>query len=143
MIKNQTNPYFIKELSTGYVVLTDTQYFLWYILFLAKEHTTKLHFMTPDVKEKLLKEMSWVSEACSIAFGADKINLEMLGNGDSHAHWHILPRHNGDTPKPGPIWWVDPAIVYADETAPSDEELKTIKKKLNIAIDNVIYKYTH
>lgn len=42
--------------------------------------------MTPDVKEKLLKEMSWVSEACSIAFGADKINLEMLGNGDSHAH---------------------------------------------------------
>ncbi|CAJ1200835.1 hypothetical protein CPR19088_GLDEOEPO_00815 [Companilactobacillus paralimentarius] len=86
MIKSQTNPYFVKELSTGYVVLADTQYFPGYTLFLAKEHITELHFMMPDVKEKFLKEMSWVSEACSIAFDADKMNLEMLGNGDSHAH---------------------------------------------------------
>ncbi|WP_338231391.1 HIT family protein [Companilactobacillus muriivasis] len=142
MIKNHKNPYFVKELSTGYVVLADSQYFRGYTLFLAKEHVTELHLMVPEVKDRFMKEMSWVSEACSIAFGADKMNIEMLGNGDSHAHWHIVPRHNGDTPKPGPIWWVDPEVMYADSTAPSSEDLLEMKKDLNKAIDDVMNKYT-
>lgn len=29
MIKNGTNPYFVKELETGYVVIGDNQHFRW------------------------------------------------------------------------------------------------------------------
>lgn len=141
LIKAHKNPYFVKELATGYVVLADTQYFRGYTLFLAKEHVTELHFMPPTLKAQFLKEMSWVSEACSIAFRADKMNIEMLGNGDSHAHWHILPRHHGDTPQPGPIWWVDPAIMYADDTTPAPNDLLEMKINLNHAIDEVLKKY--
>ena len=34
MIKEGTNPYFVKELKTGYVVIGDNQHFYGYTLFL-------------------------------------------------------------------------------------------------------------
>ncbi len=34
--------------------------------------------------------MSLVQEAVSKAFSAEKMNVELLGNGDAHAHWHIF-----------------------------------------------------
>ena len=42
MIKEHKNPYFVKELETGYVVLGDHQHFKGYTLFLCKEHKTEL-----------------------------------------------------------------------------------------------------
>ena len=42
MIKNGNNPYYVKELETGYVVIGDHQHFKGYTLFLCKEH--KLFF---------------------------------------------------------------------------------------------------
>lgn len=51
-IKEGRNPYFVKELETGYVVLGDHQYFKGYTLFLAKEHVTELHQMVPATKLK-------------------------------------------------------------------------------------------
>ena len=35
---------------------------------------------------KFLEEMSLVAEAVSKAFNCEKINYELLGNGDSHMH---------------------------------------------------------
>jgi diadenosine tetraphosphate (Ap4A) HIT family hydrolase len=140
-IENQQNPYFVRELATGYVVLGDSQYFRGYTLFLAKTHVTELHLMSPDVQLQFLQEMSWVSEACDQAFAADKMNVELLGNGDSHVHWHIFPRHKGDTPQPGPVWWVAPEVMYADETAPAAADLAQMKADLNHALDGVLSKY--
>ena len=37
MIKNGENPYFVKELETGYVVIGDHQHFKGYTLFLCKD----------------------------------------------------------------------------------------------------------
>ena len=55
--------------------------------------------------------MSLVQEAVSKAFSAEKMNVELLGNGDAHAHWHIFPRREGDMKGHGlngrgPVWWV-------------------------------------
>ena len=44
-IKNGKNPYFVKELNTGYVVIGDHQRIKGYSLFLCKEHATELHFL--------------------------------------------------------------------------------------------------
>ncbi|VDG20686.1 HIT family protein [Lactiplantibacillus mudanjiangensis] len=140
-IQQHQNPWFVRELTSGYVVLADSQYFKGYTLFLAKAHVTELHLMTPAQKTRFLIEMSWVAEACALAFHADKMNIEMLGNGDAHAHWHLFPRHLGDTPKPGPVWWVDPAIMYADTATPNATELATAKAALNQALDHVLAKY--
>ena len=43
MIKENTNPWFVKELETGYVVIGDYQHFKGYTLFLCKEHKTELY----------------------------------------------------------------------------------------------------
>ena len=68
LIKAGENPYFVKELETGYVVIGDHQYFEGYTLFLAKEHVTELHHLNPSIKLRFLEEMSIVQEAVSIAF---------------------------------------------------------------------------
>ena len=84
MIKNGTNPYFVKELETGYVVIGDNQHFKGYTLFLYKEHVNELYQLNHSTKLKFLEEMSLVAEAVQKAFKAEKMNYELLGNGDSH-----------------------------------------------------------
>ena len=86
MIKEGNNPYFVKELETGYVVLGDNQHFKGYTIFLYKQHATELHELDADFKLKFLEEMSLVGEAVSRAFPCEKMNYELLGNGDSHLH---------------------------------------------------------
>lgn len=68
MIKEGNNPYFVKELETGYVVLGDNQHFKGYTIFLCKEHKTELFQLDDSVKMKFLEEMSVVAEAVSKAF---------------------------------------------------------------------------
>ena len=81
MIREGTNPWFVKELETGYVVIGDNQHFKGYTLFLCKEHKTELFQLEHPVKLKFLEEMSVVAEAVSKAFEAEKMNYELLGNG--------------------------------------------------------------
>lgn len=96
MIEDGTNPYFVKELNTGYVVLGDHQYFKGYTIFICKYHKNEIFELDRDYKIKYLEEMSIVAEAVSNAFKCEKMNYELFGNGDSHLHWHLFPRNNGD-----------------------------------------------
>ncbi len=130
MIKNGTNPYFVKELETGYVVIGDHQYFKGYTLFLCKKHVTELHFLDENFRNKFLVEMALVAEAVYNAFDAEKINYECLGNGDSHLHWHLFPRKSGDMPQKGPVWWLPKEVMYDDKNKPSHDELEEMKLKL-------------
>lgn len=136
MIKEETNPYFVAELETGYVVIGDHQLFKGYTLFLCKHHKTELHFLDEDFKNKFLMEMSKVAEAVYNAFNPDKLNYELLGNGDSHMHWHIFPRRKSDAIN-GPVWWVDRDIMSSEEVKPSEDELETMKSKLYNALEEL------
>lgn len=93
MIQENKNPYFVRELKTGYVVLGDSQRFEGYTLLLCKEHATELHFLEPEFRNQFLQEMSLVAGAVYHAFHPDKLNYELLGVGNAvHMHWHIFPR---------------------------------------------------
>lgn len=135
MIKAGTNPYFVKELETGYVVLGDNQHFKGYTLFLRKDHQTELFQLDHTTKMKFLEEMSLVAEAAAKAFNADKMNYELLGNGDSHLHWHLFPRVDGDLESfgnngKGPVWWYPREKMYHNDTRPSEEELNEMRSRL-------------
>ena len=141
MIKNGKNPYFVKELETGYVVMGDNQYFKGYTLFLCKEHKTELFHLNHEFKMKFLEEMSIVAEAVYKAFNAEKINYELLGNGDTHLHWHLFPRIIGDLGEygsngKGPVWWYPMEKMYSDTNRPSEIELNEMKRKLLECLDN-------
>ena len=128
LIKQGKNPHFVKELETGYVVIGDGQYFKGYILFLAKEHVTELHQMEYATKIKFLEEMSIVQEAVAKAFQAEKMNIELLGNGDAHVHWHLFPRKAGDMKGyghngRGPVWWVPWEEMSSEEYQPKESDL--------------------
>ena len=128
LIKQGKNPHFVKELETGYVVIGDGQYFKGYTLFLAKEHVTELHQMEYETKIKFLEEMSIVQEAVAKAFQAEKMNIELLGNGDAHVHWHLFPRKAGDMKGyghngRGPVWWVPWEEMSSEEYHPKESDL--------------------
>ncbi|WP_297959160.1 HIT family protein [uncultured Ruminococcus sp.] len=137
MIKNGTNPYFVKELETGYVVIGDNQHFYGYTLFLYKHHGSKTELFHLDMAERarFMEEMTIVAEAAAVAFGAEKMNYELLGMGDAHLHWHLYPRRSGDIDGygnhgKGPVWWYPMEKMYSDDNRPSHEELEAMKEKL-------------
>ena len=135
LIKQDKNPHFVEELETGYVVIGDGQYFKGYTLFLAKEHVTELHQMEYETKIKFLEEMSIVQEAVAKAFQAEKMNIELLGNGDAHVHWHLFPRKAGDMKGyghngRGPVWWVPWEEMSSEEYQPKENDLLQLVNRL-------------
>ena len=143
MIKSNTNPYFVKELETGYVVIGDNQHFKGYTLFLCKQHKTELFYLEKDFRTKFLEEMSITAQAVENAFHAEKMNYECLGNGETHLHWHLFPRVSGDIETygnngKGPVWWYPMEKMYSDENRPSDTELNKMKSQLLYELEKLL-----
>ena len=145
MIKEGKNPYFVCELETGYVVLGDHQRFKGYTLFLCKEHVTELHQLPYDFKMKYLEEMALVAEAVFNVYKPNKMNYELLGNGDSHVHWHLFPRYDGDLDNygnngRGPVWWLPKEEMWNSKYKPSLSELKVQTVSLKNEISRLVNK---
>lgn len=137
------NPYFVKELKAGIVVLGWNQHFYGYTLFMCKQHTTELYDLEPDFQAEYLKEVVIVAEAVAKTFGADKMNYECLGNGDTHLHFHLFPRVNGDLGEygnngKGPVWWLPQNIMWSDDNIPCENRLESMKLKLNSKLDKLL-----
>ena len=145
MIKKGDNPYFVKELDTGYIVIGDNQHFYGYTLFLYKNHGNKTELFHLDNTEraKFLEEMTKVAEAVSKAFNAEKMNYELLGMGDAHLHWHLFPRKSGDIENygnngKGPVWWYPMEKMYSDDNRLSGDQLSDMKQKLLDELDKLL-----
>ena len=133
------NPFLVREMETGYVVLGDFQRFTGYTLFLCKTHATELHHLPQRTRELFLHEMALTAEAVDRAFHPDKLNYELLGVGrNRHMHWHIFPRREGDTPQPGPVWRLPAAELNDPRCRPSMPQLEDMKRRLNRALDEIL-----
>ncbi|MBE6070078.1 MAG: HIT family protein [Clostridium lundense] len=142
-IQQGKNPYFVMETKTGYVVIGDHQHFKGYTLFLCKEHKKELHELDEEYKMMFLKEMSLVATAVQKAFNADKMNYELLGNGDTHLHWHLFPRKEGDLGEygncgKGPVWWYPRDKMYDKSNCPDDKELYRMKELLELELNKIL-----
>lgn len=130
LIREDNNPLFVQELTTGYVVIGDYQFFHGYTLFLCKEHKQELHQLKPDFRKEYLWEMSLVAEAVFNAFKPKKLNYELLGNTDHHMHWHIFPRHANDPLPNRTVWNIAKEVRNAESAKPDDSTLERLKKEL-------------
>ncbi len=137
MIKDGKNPYFVKELQTGYVVIGDFQLYNGYSLFLSKDHATELHQLDSAVKKTFLNEMSLVAEAVFHAFNPVKLNYELLGNSDAHMHWHIFPRYADDPKLSSPVWVADYSKRRSESTRVEGEQLETLRSRLRSELDKL------
>ena len=136
-IERGENPYFVCALSTGYVVLGDHQRFQGYTLFLCKRHVTELYQLPWGFRTRFLQEMSLVAEAVAAVYRPEKMNYELLGNGDTHLHWHLFPRRPHDLEGygnngKGPVWWEE---MWNDAYRPSREQLAERTKQLREEIE--------
>lgn len=143
MIKNGANPYFVKELNTGYAVIGDNQHFRGYTLFLCKRHETELFYLDKDFAAEFMRETVLTAEAVKNAFGAEKMNYECLGQGDAHLHWHLYPRKTGDLDGygnngKGPVWWYPMDLMYSDDNRPDGAELREMKQKLLAELEKLV-----
>jgi diadenosine tetraphosphate (Ap4A) HIT family hydrolase len=130
MIAVDTNPWFVAELETGYVVLGDHQFFRGYTLLLGKVHVPELHDLPCPERQRFLHEMSEVAEAVFRWVRPRKLNYELLGNAEPHLHWHLFPRH-ADDPRPGgPPWLVEQSLRYGEAARPTPEALLALKHEL-------------
>jgi len=133
-IKNGTNPYFIKEMETGYAVLGDHQYFKGYSLLLCKIHASELHELEKPFRLKFLEEMSQVAEAVWKVYQPQKLNYELLGNTIQHMHWHITPRYKNDPMPTQPLWLIDRNIRYNEIYKPNLKILQTLTQQMRAVL---------
>jgi diadenosine tetraphosphate (Ap4A) HIT family hydrolase len=91
-----------------------------------------------DFKLKHLAEMSLVAEAVYNVFKPEKLNYELLGNGDTHVHWHLFPRVTGDTPTKGPVWWLPREEMWDDSKRPTETELTEMIDLLKHEIERLM-----
>ena len=135
-IKQSKNPYFVTELKTGYVVLGHNQYYKGYSLFFSKIHAEELHQLDHELKKQFLLDMTLLAEAIYKSFKPKKLNYELLGNTESHLHWHIIPRYKKDILPKIPVW-NNPEFLK-NKKRPSEAELRSLKKNLLKSFDQVL-----
>ncbi len=136
LIKKGKNKYFVKELPSGYVVLGDYQYYNGYSLLLSKTHTNELHKLDPKERTQFMEDMSLTAEAVYNAFKPNKLNYELLGNTDSHLHWHIFPRYKNDPQADRSVWVVPFSVRSAN--IPNEDKINKLKNKLLLEINKLI-----
>lgn len=107
-IERGEDPGFIAELSTGYAVLGDSQFFRGYSLFLCKTPAPDLEDLPRELRFEFLREMALVSEAVSTVLKPQKMNVESLGNVVPHLHFHLFPRYSTENEPTKPVWLCAP-----------------------------------
>ena len=127
LIEAKKNPCFVAELETGYVVLCDYQSYKGYTLFICKQHVAELHELAEPDRALFLMEMTKVAQSVYQAFHPNKLNYELLGNVNTHLHWHIIPRLRTDVSPNLPIW----ALPEENRSyIPTTQELSDLKNLL-------------
>lgn len=129
------NKYFVRELPSGYVVMGEFQFYRGYTIFISKTHAVELHEIPQGGRSQFLEDMATTAEAVYFAFKPKKLSYELLGNADSHLHWHLFPRY-ADDPKPNePVSVIPPEIRNTESTRPSPEELEKLKQQLGTVLE--------
>ena len=133
-IKNGVHAAFIAELSTGYAILGNSQFFRGYTLFLCKTPAPDLEDLPRDLRFQFLREMSLVSEAVSNVINPQKMNVESLGNMVPHLHFHLFPRQASEAEPLKPVWLCAPqgeaAAPFAFDAARDGELLENLRREI-------------
>jgi diadenosine tetraphosphate (Ap4A) HIT family hydrolase len=96
----------IADCGSTVAYLHDDQFFAGWVFLLLKRHATELWQLDAVERAALIEEVARVSRAVAMAFGAVKVNYELLGNQIAHIHWHLIPRSAADPAPRDPVWTV-------------------------------------
>lgn len=80
--------------------LQANQYVKGYCLLIANQHVREPYELSRADQPAFFQDLLLAGQALELAFGATKMNFEILGNSLPHLHAHLVPRYYGD-PAPG------------------------------------------
>jgi diadenosine tetraphosphate (Ap4A) HIT family hydrolase len=96
--------YTIADLRVSRLRLQPNQYVKGYCVLISNQHVREPYELNRADQQAFFQDMLDTGQALEIAFGATKMNFQILGNSVPHLHCHLEPRYYGD-PAPGrPIW---------------------------------------
>jgi len=109
----------IADCGSRIAYLHDDQFFGGWTFLVLKRHATELWQLEAAERTRLIEEITRVAQALGAAFGAVKMNYELLGNAIAHIHWHLIPRRADDPSPRQPVWTVahEPRRLAAGEMA--------------------------
>lgn len=90
----------IADLRVSRLRLSSNQWVPGYCVLIAKTHVREPHELPHDERIAFFEDLMQASAAIEREVGADKMNLQILGNSVPHLHAHLVPRFYGD-PAPG------------------------------------------
>jgi diadenosine tetraphosphate (Ap4A) HIT family hydrolase len=103
------NPMVVCQMSSGWLVLGDTQVTPGYSILLSDPVVLDLNSLSMEDRVAFLRDMSIIGDALLDVTGAMLINYEILGNAERALHAHIVPRYadEPDETRRRPIWFSD------------------------------------
>jgi len=120
----------IANLGMTRAYLHDDQFFTGWTVLVLQRHATELFHLTPTERMQLMEDVNQVAKALARAYGAKKINYELLGNQLPHIHWHIIPRLANDPAPLEPVWRVPHEAVLLH-----DSELQSQIQRIRNALE--------
>lgn len=121
--------HFMADLGLSKAYLHDDQFFTGWTVVVFQRHATELFHLAPTERIQLMEEVNRVAKALAHAYGATKINYELLGNQLPHIHWHIIPRLTNDPAPLEPVWRVPHEPVLRTGAA-LDSDIQRIQQAL-------------
>ena len=107
--KEGLNPRVVCRVTSGWVVLGESQFLRGYSLLLPDPVVPHLNAMDDATRQTFLHEMTLVGDALLELTDAVRMNYEMLGNLEPALHAHVFPRY-ADEPAElvtKPVWFYD------------------------------------
>lgn len=101
------DPTYICRMSSGWLVLGETQVLRGYCLLLPDPVVPHLNALTGKARTDFLDDMARAGDALLAITGALRINYEMLGNLEPALHAHLFPRYADEPSNLGtkPVWF--------------------------------------
>ncbi len=90
----------VADLAVSQLWLAANQSVPGYCVLVHRRHVREPYDLPRDERAAFFEDMSMAGAALERAFGAVKMNFELLGNAVPHLHCHIKPRYYDD-PAPG------------------------------------------
>ncbi len=117
-----SNPAVIGRMTSGWLVLGDTQFLRGYCLLLPDPVVPSINDLDITDRTRFLVDMVTIGDALLGVTDTYWINYEILGNSDPALHAHIFPRYRSEAPElvTGPVWQYTPA---ARNASPFDPQL--------------------
>lgn len=126
--------HFVRKLAASSLYLDRNQAYRGHcVLIYDLGHLARIDQLSAEQWLTLAGDLRTAEAAICKTFQPDHMNVESLGNGMLHLHWHIIPRFKDDGRWGGPVWTTTLAEMPHKEL-PADEYV-SLATRINQAVE--------